>query len=301
MKKIHAWVPALMAILISLGGAAAEARDLVSVKSACLGDGWFSYQVRMDPNAFFSKQIMAFAGAEAFPNRIDGNLPPAGWTDNAETNAFFWNKDDQTETDGLPLEFTMRMRSSSSGFRTQTNFMVGFLLWFHGGLQSPLLSENVAGFARVPALVPCDPLESDGSPTELLSGFEFLPDPQVVELGADFLRYSWPSTNTVVIEASRDLQSWSNLAQTVGHGGTTTWFAAQAMDSYGGFFRVGLVAMHALTGDKASPAARSPASAAMFNRLTPKGLIASGPHGPTLIPASPTDVGYWHLPVSLSP
>lgn len=299
MKNKCALLFVLMAAAIAFGGAAAEARDFVSVRSACLGDGWFSYRVRMTPNAFFSTQIMAVAGTQAFPGRIDNSPPPEGWNESAAATEYFWNKDNQVEPHELPLEFTLMLRSSSSGFRTETNFMIGFLLWFHEGLCSPSLSENVAGFVRLPALTPCDPLLSDGSPPELSSGFEYLPDPKIVELGPDFLRYSWPTTNTVVIEASPDLQSWSNLVRTVGHGGTTTWSAAQSMDTLGRYFRVGLMATEILPDPAASPAPRSSAAFPVFNRLTPRGLIADGPGGPRLIPAEPTAGPCWQLPVAL--
>ena len=176
---------------------------------------------------------------------------------------------------------------------------MGFLLWLHDGLQSPLFAENIAGYAMLPALVPCDPDESDGSPLTMFSGYEAFPDPQVVELGSDFLRYSWPNTNTVVIKASHDLQSWSNLAHTIGYGGTTTWSAAQSMDTLGRYFRVGLVATRALPENTIVPATHAPTSVGIFNRLTPTGLIVSGPNGTHLIPAGQADHELWYLPVAL--
>ena len=300
MKKIYGLLPVLLAAYFSFAIAIAEARNFVSVKSSYLGDGWFSYEVRMEPNPFFSTQIMAFAGTYPFSGRIDSTLPPEGWTAGTNSEELSWTKNNQTEPHALPFEFTMVGRSSSSGFRTETNtFRIGFLLWLYDGFQSPLVSENIAGYATLPVLVPCDPYESDGSPLEIFSGYEFLPDPQVVELGSDFLRYSWPNTNTVVIEASHDLHSWSNLAQTVGHGGTTTWSAVQSLGTFGRYFRVGLVATRALPEKAIVPATPPLTSVGIFNRLTPEGLIVSGPNGTTLIPAGQADHGLWHLPVSL--
>ena len=75
MNKCHGLLPVLMASCYLFATAIAEARDFVSVKSSYLGDGWFSYQVRMEPNPFFSSQIMAFSNANSFSNRIDYNMP----------------------------------------------------------------------------------------------------------------------------------------------------------------------------------------------------------------------------------
>ena len=300
MKKNHGLLLVLMAAYFSFASASAEARNFVSVKSSYLGDGWFSYQVRMEPNPFFTTQIMAFANANPFSSRIDFNMPPEGWSADTNGNTLNWTKNDQQEPHALPLEFTMVGRSSLSGFRTETNsFTIGFLLWVHDGLQYPLVSDNFAGYAQLPALVPCDPSESDGSPLEMASGCEFLPDPKVVELGSDFLRYSWPNTNTVVIEASHDLQTWSNLAQTIGYGGTTTWTTAQSLGTFGRYFRVGLVSTRALPEKAIVPATPPPTSVGIFKRITPKGLIVSGPNGTNLIPAGQADHGLWYLPVSL--
>ena len=289
-----------MVAYFSFAPAISEARDFVSVKSSYLGDGWFSYQVRMEPNPFFSSQIMIFANANSFSDRIDYNMPPNGWSADTNGTTLNWTKNDQLEPHALPIEFTMVGRSSLSGFRTETRALtIGFLLWLHDGFHSPLISENIAGYVMLPALVPCAPNESDGSPLEMFSGYEALPDPQVVELGPNFLRYCWPNTNTVVIEASHDLQSWSNLAQTIGYGGTTTWSTAQSMDTFGRYFRVGLVAMRALPEKAIIPATHTPTSVGIFNRLTPQGLIVSGPNGTHLIPAGQADHELWYLPVPL--
>ncbi|OQA28805.1 MAG: hypothetical protein BWY59_00664 [Verrucomicrobia bacterium ADurb.Bin345] len=289
---------AVAASVLPFAASPAAARDFVTVRSAYLGDGWFSYTMRMEPNPFFSTQITGIAGTAAFTNRIDANTPPEGWTESPDTSSFFWGKDNQFEEHALPLELTMMARSSSSGYRTQTNYFVMFVLWMHDWLPIPgILSANIAGYVRLPALVPCEPAESDGSPTELFSGYEIFPDPEVVESGPDFLSYFWPNTNTVVIEASYDLQSWSNVAQMVGHGGTSTWVAAQPLDELGSFFRVGLVAMRALSGISSSQDPIPPAAPGVFNRLAPEGLFVSGPDGKTtLLPAGEADKGLWMLP-----
>jgi len=299
MKKITVPIYALIAVFTALLVTFAEARNFVSVKSSYLGDGWFSYTVRMEPNPFFSTQIMMFAGAPIFTNKIDSNTAPEGWTESTNTDSFVWDKNDQTEPHILPLEFTMLGRSASSGFRTETNFWVGFLLWINGWLQSPLLSQDIAGYVRLPALFPCEPNESDGSPTELFSAYEIFPDPEVIELGSDHLSYFWPSSNTVLIEASHDFQVWSNVAQVVGYGGTTTWSSAQSMDTFGSYFRVGLVAMKALTNTTTSPVQSSSDPIAVFHRLTPEGLIVSGPNGTHLLPAGDSDSKLWYLPIRL--
>lgn len=220
----------------------------------------------------------------------------------ANNDTFIWEKNDQTQPHALPYEFTMMARSTSSGYRTETNFSIAFLLWINGWLQSPLLSRNIAGYVRLPALVPCAPSESDGTPPELFSSYEFFPDPQVVGMNEHSLSYSWPNTNTVVIEASHDMQSWSNIAQTVGYGGTTTWHSAQSINEFGNCFRVGLVAMRALTNNVASLHSPSQASSIpAFKRFTPRGLIVSLPDGDTLIPVGQNNCKIWYLPVALPP
>lgn len=302
MKMLQIMSRPLIAIITAFVIAPASARDFASVKSSYLGDGWYSYHVRMEPNPFFSTQIMGLAGAQYFTNRIDNNTPPVGWTQDATTNKFIWNKNDQTEAHPLPYEFTMMARSSSMGFRTEANFYIAFQLWINGWLQSPILSQNIAGYVRLPALVPCDPSESDGSPTELFSSSELFPDPQVVRMDGYSLSYSWPNSNTVIIEASRDLQSWSNIVQTVGYGGTTTWHSAQEMDAFGSCFRVGLVAMRALTNNVASlHYLRQASPISTFKRFTPEGLLVSRTDGDLLIPAGQTNCNIWYLPVTQPP
>ncbi len=245
---------------------------------------------------------MALAGAMVFTNRIDANTPPAGWTESPETDTFLWGKDDQLVAHNLPFEMTMIARSSSSGFRTETNFFVAYALWLQGWIApSGLLSQNIVGYVKLPALVPCEPAEADGSPEELIASYEMFPDPEIVEMGGDFLRYFWPSSNTVVIEASYDLESWSDVVQMVGHGGTTTWNSAQSLDVFGSYFRIGLIAMRALSDNQALPLSDSRSTAYVFQRWTPEGMIVSGPGGDRLLPTEGKHSGFWCLPILLAP
>lgn len=300
MGRTRILLLALVSGVAALVATPAAARDFITLHSTHLGGGWFTYTVRMEPNPFFSTQIMGVAGAMSFTNRIDATPPPEGWTASTDTVSFIWGKDDQLSPHGLPFELTMAARSSSSGFRTETNFFVGYLLWFKGWLSAPgILSGNVAGYVKLPALVPCEPSESDGSPTELVSSYEVFPDPAIVDLGRNYLNYFWPGSNTVVIEASEDLRSWSVLDQCVGQGGTSTWFAAESLPLLGRYFRVGLVAMRDITtAPDLLSAPSDPANDAVFHRLTADGLIVTGPRGPILLPTGEGNSGHWCLPVS---
>lgn len=288
----------VLTVLLSLCvvGRVVEASGRIGVTSTVLGDGWFSYQVRIESTPFFSQQIVGTAAVIFFQDYVDGNSAPAGWSDGSADSFLHWSKDDQQQSHGFPLEFTILGRSSSSGFRTETNgFIVGFIAWPQTWFQSPLVSQNIAGFVKLPVLVPCDLEESDGSPVELYAFNDVIPDPRICEMGSDYLKYEWGAANVMDVEASYDLVKWNWVGRIQSEVGITTWHSSQPLDELGTFFSVRL-------SDKSSSAKSSMAqkpSAGSFVRLLPEGVLVAGPDGTSsLVPVGAGD-GLWCVPVTL--
>jgi hypothetical protein len=107
--------------------------------------------------------------------------------------------------------------------------------------------RNVSAGRFLPCLVPCAPEESDGSPSNLVSRLEIVPDLKIdglIVTNQDVygLRYSWPAASTVELQASHDLTNWARVARFFGDPPQTTWTTNSPMNAFGEFFRLWVIA-----------------------------------------------------------
>src|SRR5262249_25122093 len=150
-----------------------------------------------------------------------------------------------------PYTETFLLRSTETSFRlgAQTNVdgaLVTFSL-FPTELNPAFGSANVVGYAMMPALLPCSPDQADGSPTNFFFALELLPDVPINQLiqdgsGVYGVDFTWGFDSTFVLQGTSDFNNWTNVAYIWSYPPETAWTTNQALNSYGSFFRIALVA-----------------------------------------------------------
>ena len=170
------------------------------------------------------------------------------------------------------------MQSGLTNFRRRTLgatliISLGTVGAYHGQPEA----LEVTGFWNADVLVPCAPGDADGSSTNLLAvgPFEGLADIRIVELlrqgdSVMGVRYDYAETNTVRLEASRDMLSWTNVAYIYGGRPSTSWTNNTPLNSYGNYFRLRLVA------EGHAPSVPPLSAAAVFNAASPDASDSSG-------------------------
>jgi hypothetical protein len=231
----------------------ARATTFLTLQSTYLGNGWFQYQMSVRDDPFFIEADM-YDLLFNFTNQIEQSTDSTNWvctpSDGSISNWSF---------SGLPVarpnEQTFFVQSSKTSYRlgAGTNFdgaTGAFSLEmndFYPGSASGVWGQNIVGYAEMPCLVPCDPDQSDGSPTNYIYNLKLVPDITINSLiqtngnisGVDF---SWASQSTFVFQGSMDLLNWTNIAYLWSTPPDTTWTTNVALNAYGQFFRVALVA-----------------------------------------------------------
>ncbi len=189
-----------------------------------------------------------------FTNQIDQSVDSTDWvceTTNAPLSD--WSFDGASQS--RPFDVTYLMQSSKTSYclGTVTNFDGALVIFslefssFYPGESTGAFSQNVVGYAAMPCLIPCDPDQADGSPTNFVYDLKLVPDVEINGLvqtngniyGVDF---SWNSPSTFVFQGSTDLLNWTNIAYIFSTPPETTWTTNDALNTYGQFFRVALVA-----------------------------------------------------------
>lgn len=145
------------------------------------------------------------------------------------------------------------MRSAETSWRLGTNFLDGaivlvslYLADFNPLPSSGVYSQNIVGYAGFPCLVPCSPEAADGSPTNFSYALKLLPDISIQQLiqsdgvvsGVDFL---WEYDSTLLLQASTDLTTWTNVAYLWSYPPETLWTTNTPLNDFGNFFRLELV------------------------------------------------------------
>lgn len=228
--------------LLLMPAAPSPGATFAQLESAYQGDGWFEYRVTMFQEPFFRTQCLTGAYTSSFTNRNELGSVPADWTFYAEDDhTVSWSYNGTEATQAVPCTQSFYARSTEQHFKTVTNFYLFYLLWPQHWLHSPYLTDNMAGFVKLPALVPCPPPEEDGSPSNLVASFEMLPDVTVEDITPLSISYSWGPQYTVLISASTNLVNWTNVTYALGYEGITTWTSPVPLTAYGSAFRVGLV------------------------------------------------------------
>lgn len=248
-KKTTLGLP-LMLVLLWLGLRTADATTFLELKSTYLGDGWFQYQMSVLDDPFFTEADITGLQIN-FTNQIDQSNGTQGWVYTGATSGWAF-------TNGYPARpyaETFLVQSSETSYRlgvgTNSDGAVALLSLYltdiYPGIASGVVSANIVGYAMMPCLVPCSPEEADGSPTNFVYDLKLLPDVTINQLiqtngqiyGVDF---TWDSASTFLLQGSADLNIWTNIAYLWSDPPETVWTTNTALNAYGQFFRVALVA-----------------------------------------------------------
>jgi len=224
---------------------AVRARSPLSMESTYLGGGWFRYTVAVVDDPFF-----VFLDVNGFLSphpSIEYGPNPAGWTNNPV--AGFWGfAGPSPGSQTLPYRASFLARSSETHFKRggiATLFMTFSTI---GGYHGIPASGIVGGFWYAPVLVPCPASEADGSSTNFLAICDSLALPDIRITGLQRtgetihgVSYEFSAENTVRLEGTRDLTTWTNIAYIHGVSNVTTWTTNRALNDFGSFFRVRLI------------------------------------------------------------
>lgn len=220
----------------------ATARDAIEVESSYLGAGWFEYRVRTLADPFFKKITLGQLAPWPFTNYVE-SIPPAHWTNFLDSSDWWGIKPDGTQAQPRIQEVIFRAKSSFTTFRRR---QYGFTTVLGIQMADPY-EGGVGGYVSTDCLIPCSPEEADGSATNMVSGIELIPDIKIDELihtngEIHGLTFSWYQQSTVQLEASHDMNLWTPVARFFGDPPQSNWTTNGALNPYGNFFRLSLIA-----------------------------------------------------------
>jgi hypothetical protein len=245
--KMKRWIlTAALGFLVFCGKT--RATTFLEVESAYLGDGWFSYRVKVCNDPFVWQAGLGSFGLMV-TNFIENGAPPNEWTNSTAAGSGSWNYALTNWWQDRPYERTFYARSSERTYRFNTyGCIVTFSLWPRNIAdgQWSFMSANVVGYAMLPCLVPCSPDQADGSPSDYLYNWKLVPDiqmgPLVLTNDTPFgITYDWPASGLVELQGSFDLQTWTLITRINGTSGRTTWTTNTPINTLGSNFRVQLI------------------------------------------------------------
>jgi hypothetical protein len=254
-RFVHNKLIVILLLLAWLG--TAQASTSLTLQSTCLGNGWFQYQLNMkkDPfvtsvsiqhfwvattnvddqsttstNFVFGWDVLAYGQTYAEWSCAASNWPP---TDPPFTETFLLHS---PETSWKMFTSSNRLAGANMDFTLQWNNLAPY-----GAGQT----ESIVAGGH--CLVPGNPNEADGSPTNCTYVVELVPDIIINHLiqtngsiyGVDL---TWNGTSTFALQASADLNHWTNVTYIWSSPPETVWTTNAPLNSYGQFFRVALVA-----------------------------------------------------------
>jgi len=285
----------LMLAVLSLGVLTARATTFLQFQSTYLGDGWFQYQMSVLDDPYFSEADITGLTVY-FPGEIGSSTTSTNWSEtDSEDAGSTWSFTNSTWsfTNGYPVrpyQETFLVQSSDTTYKLGTNipnsavvilslFPVDFNPMGNDGL-----SQNIVGYATLPCLVPCSPDEADNSPTNFVFILKLLPDVGINQLiqtngniyGIDF---TWGYDSTFVLQASADLNNWTNVAYIWSYPPETIWTTNTPLNNFGNFFRISLVGSSYDTNPPAlnSSAVEISKALAKNNGAVPKGVPGGAP------------------------
>jgi hypothetical protein len=225
----------------------AWARNFLELESRYLGDGWFQYRIKVFADPMWQAAV-ATGVLIGCTNRAEYGAPPENWaTDASDPNYAWWTFSDAIIPD-RPYEAVLSVRSGQTSIKTlPTGAVIGFKADTHPDFVSSNLTASSEGFKRLGCLAPCSPSEADGSPTNLVSRFELVPDLSIDRLLfvnglPQGLAVSWKYPSTVGIEATFDFLQWTNIAYALTSPPKTNWVSNVPLNTSGSYFRLRLVA-----------------------------------------------------------
>lgn len=210
-----------------------------------LGDGWFQYDVKVLYDPFFLEADLT-QFAINITNGVDIELGtmPTNWnaTPNLTASWSFTGTNAQTR----PNEQIFLMHSSATNYMLGTNATSIVSLVTSDIYPPGVVSGNTVGYINVPCLLPCPPQLADHSPTNHLETIVLIDDPVIKKLlvgpSTYGIVFDWVGDSTEVLQASRDLNNWTNITYLFGTNGETVWTTNQHLLDHGQYFRLLLAA-----------------------------------------------------------
>ncbi len=245
----HWIISCFSAVCIALS---ARATTFLTLQSTYLGNGWFQYQMNVMDDPFFTEADITGFNVN-FTNQINQIGDGTNWSYTGSDQSY----SEWSFTNGIPARpysVTFLMQSSETSWRTATNLYDGavvlmslYLTDFNPLLDGDVVSRNIVGYANMACLVPCDPADADGSPTNFLYTLKLLPDVNINNLiqtngGVYGVDFDWAYTNTFVLQGTSNFVDWTNIAYIWSYPPETTWTTNVSLLNYGEFFRLELVA-----------------------------------------------------------
>jgi hypothetical protein len=251
MNNNHISVSVIGGIVWALGLSAGLSKDVFELESRYNGDGWFEYSFRTlyDP---FLQEIDVHQLAPEFTNFV-ASVPPVHWTNFFYKGTWDGIMPDRSTPQPRINETTFFVRSSSTSFRRESHGLTAIVYLRFIGVDL----DSAGGYITLDCLVPCAPEEADGSLPDLVSRLELVPDLKIEQLivtndNIYGVTFSWSYPSTVELQGSHDLTNWSAVARFFGDPPQTTWTTNVALNSFGEFFRLLLVAGRHVTNATAS-------------------------------------------------
>ena len=170
----------LIVVCLYLANLTASGAPFAKLQSSCLGDGWFQYTLTNLQDPFFREADIVGFDVRPFTNFFTYGADPVDWQRvSPDTNEVYWNFTGSVPQN-RPYQVTFLAQSQYTSYHTANGGVnngatILFLLWPQDYLLSPNYS-NIAGFYAMACLEPCPPDQADGSPSNLVSVVELVPD-----------------------------------------------------------------------------------------------------------------------------
>ncbi len=147
----------------------------------------------------------------------------------------------QTNWESLPYQCVFRVRSEKTAFRLGSAQVTNALHW-HDWAQPPNYREHIQESLTLSCLVPCDPAQSDGSPSfyqDAGSNFPEINVPSCHLVSPESLQLEIASRPglPLCLEATADLHSWRRVGFVEGSGLVTPWTVNTAGTGSHQFYR----------------------------------------------------------------
>ena len=226
---------ALLALSLNVRGA--HASNLVMLDSEYLGDGIFEYRLTCNAQPYlersglsnFSLSFPGFDGVVQEPG--DWQRAPEFPTAPQEQASLRWLHS-QTNWQTLPYQCAFRLRTQKTGFNLGTCQVNNVLHW-NDWAEPIAYRTRVQETLTLKCLVPCDPAQSDGSPTLYHEGGSDFPEirfAQCYMLSPDLLRLGVSARVglPLCIESTADLVAWDRVGFVAASGPVTLWTANHA-------------------------------------------------------------------------
>lgn len=240
----------LLWVMFCLPWGNTRATTFLDFQSTALGNGWFQYRMSVDIDPFFSEADVTQLQI-GFTNEIDHGSADTNWI-NSTWGASYSSWTFGAGSPSRPYTETCLVRSSKTAYRLGTTAghraTVAFILTYSE--MNPLaddVSGNIGGYASMPCLIPCDPAEADGSPATVNYALKLVPDVdihQLIQTNGNIygVEFDWDYQSTFVLQGSADFKTWTNIAYLWSSPPETLWTTNVALNRFGSFFRVALVA-----------------------------------------------------------